>query len=171
MKTEMLGDVLFPGLDITVWQVVVFDDNLIVDAEVCGPPGRCPQCERPATRVRSRYWRRMAGLPVGRRAMILRLRVLRFFCDQRQCRRRTFVEQVAALAEPRHRCSAELRSAMRAVAVEFGGRPGRRLCTKLRLHGRRTVLLKQLTAPAVPARAPRVLGIDVRILRGRTSGA
>ncbi|MFF0044523.1 transposase family protein [Streptomyces mirabilis] len=83
MKTEMLGDVLFPGLDITVWQVVVFDDNLIVDAEVCGPPGRCPQCERPATRVRSRYWRRMAGLPVGRRAMILRLRVLRFFCDQR----------------------------------------------------------------------------------------
>lgn len=48
-KTEMLGDGLFPGLDLTVRQVVVVDDNLIVDAQGCGPLGRCPQRERPAT--------------------------------------------------------------------------------------------------------------------------
>ncbi|MFI6463134.1 ISL3 family transposase [Streptomyces sp. NPDC050538] len=171
VKTETLEDVLFPGLHLTVRQVVAVDDDLIIDAAGCGPPGRCPQCERPATRVHSRYWRRIAGLPVGRHTMIVRLSVRRFFCDQRQCRRRTFAEQVEGLTEPRRRCSAALRSAMKAVAVELGGRPGQRLCAKLRLHGRRTALLEQLTAPDVPDREPRILGIDeFAFRRGRTYG-
>ncbi|MFD3580923.1 ISL3 family transposase [Streptomyces sp. NPDC058683] len=171
MKTETLEDVLFPGLHLTVRQVVAVDDDLIIDAAGCGPPGRCPQCERPATRVHSRYWRRIAGSPVGRHTMIVRLSVRRFFCDQRQCRRRTFAEQAEGLTEPRRRCSAALRSALKAVAVELGGRPGQRLCAKLRLHGRRTALLEQLTAPAVPDRAPRILGIDeFAFRRGRTYG-
>ncbi|MFF1680296.1 transposase family protein [Streptomyces sp. NPDC058256] len=91
-------EVLFPGLNLAVRQVVAVDDNLIIDAAGCGPPGRCPQCERPATRIHSRYWRHIAGLPVGRHKMIVRLHVRRFFCDQLQCRRRTFVEQVARLS-------------------------------------------------------------------------
>ncbi|MFJ4831724.1 transposase family protein [Streptomyces sp. NPDC088747] len=135
METETLEDVLFPGLHLTVRQVVAVDDSLIIDEAGCGPPGRCPQCERPATRVHSRYWRRIAGLPVGRQTMIVRLSLRRFFRDQHQCRRRTFAEQVEGLTELRRRCSAALRSAMKAVAVELGGRPGQRLCAKLRLHG------------------------------------
>ncbi len=60
---------------------------------------------------------------------------------------------------------------MRAVAVELGGRPGQRLCAKLRVHGRRTTLLRQLAAQPVPARAPRILGIDEFAFRkGRTYG-
>ncbi|MFD9411262.1 transposase [Streptomyces sp. NPDC059989] len=60
---------------------------------------------------------------------------------------------------------------MRAVAAELGGRPGQRLCTKLRIHGRRTALLGQLAAQPVPARAPRILGIDEFAFRkGRTCG-
>lgn len=60
---------------------------------------------------------------------------------------------------------------MRAMAIELGGRPGRRLCTKLRLHGRQTALLGQLVAPPVPTRAPRTLGIDEFAFRkGRTYG-
>lgn len=56
--------------------------------------------------------------------------------------------------------------------MELGGRPGQRLCTKLRLHGRRTALLGQLKAPPVSARAPRILGIDEFAFRkGRTYGS
>lgn len=103
--------------------------------------------------------------------MIVRLRVRRFFCDQSQCRRRTYVEQVTGLTEPRLRTSPAARSAIRAVAVELGGRPGQRLCTKLRIHGRRTNLLRQLAAQPVPAQAPRILGIDEFAFRkGRTYG-
>lgn len=60
---------------------------------------------------------------------------------------------------------------MRSVAVELGGRPGARLCAKLGLYGRRTSILGELTAPPVPARAPRILGIDEFAFRkGRTYG-
>jgi hypothetical protein len=86
--------------------------------------------------------------------------VRRFFCDQRLCPRRTFVEQIAGLKERRRRYSTAARSAMKVVAMELGRRPGQRLCAKLQLHGRRTALLGELVAPPVPARAPRVLGID-----------
>ncbi|MCE7052286.1 ISL3 family transposase [Streptomyces purpurascens] len=171
MKAETLEEVLFPGLNLVVRQAVVTDDNLMIDAAGCGPPGTCPQCQHPAARIHSRYWRQVAGLPVGGHRMIVRLRVRRFFCDQGQCRRRTFVEQVASLTEPRRRCSTAARAAMKAVAVGLGGRPGQRLCTELRLHGRRTALLGQLPAPAVPTRAPRILGIDeFAFRRGRTYG-
>lgn len=160
MEMETLEEVLFPGLNLVVRQAVVVDDNLMIDAAGCGPPGPCPQCQHPAARVHGRYWRHIAGLPVGGRQMTARLQVRRFFCDQSQCRRRTYVEQVAGLTEPRLRTSTAARSAMRAVAVELGGRPGQRLCTKLRIHGRRTILLGQLAAQPVPTRAPRILGID-----------
>ncbi|NGO46106.1 transposase family protein [Streptomyces sp. YC419] len=157
---ETLKDVLLPGLSLTVRQLKAVDGHLLVDAAGCGPPGACPQCAHPATRVHSRYWRHISELPVGGRGLIVRLHVRRFFCYQSQCQRRTFVEQVAGLTEPRRRSSSAARSAIRAVAMRLGGRPGQRLCAKLRLHGRRTALLEQLVAPLVPARAPRVLGID-----------
>ncbi|KJY20717.1 hypothetical protein VR46_44065, partial [Streptomyces sp. NRRL S-444] len=58
-----------------------------------------------------------------------------------------------------------------AVAVELGARPAARLCTELRIYGRRSTILRQLTAPPVPARAPRTLGIDEFAFRkGRTYG-
>ncbi|AZQ39992.1 hypothetical protein EJ357_46820 [Streptomyces cyaneochromogenes] len=80
-------------------------------------------------------------------------------------------QQVAGLTESRHRSSQAARSAMRAVAMDLGGRPGQRLCAKLRLPGRRSALLSQLVAPPVPAQAPRVLGIDEFAFRkGRTYG-
>ncbi|MFE3991586.1 transposase family protein [Streptomyces goshikiensis] len=77
---------------------------MMVDAACCGPPGPCPLCQHPAARVHSRYWRYIAGLPAGGRQVIVHLRVRRFFCDQSQCRRRTYVEQVAGLTHrPRRR--------------------------------------------------------------------
>ncbi|WP_405675967.1 transposase family protein [Streptomyces xanthophaeus] len=157
METETLEAALFAGLGLVVHQVTVANGNLMVDAACCGPPVPCPQCQQPAVRVHSRYWRHIAGLPADGRQMIIRLHVRRFFCDQIHCQRRTYAEQVAGLTEPRRRTSTAARSAMRSVAIELGGRPGQRLCTKLRIRGRRTALLGQLTAQPVPARAPRVL--------------
>ncbi|WP_349817366.1 transposase family protein [Streptomyces sp. TUS-ST3] len=143
----------------------------MIDATGCGPPGACPQCQHPAARVHSRYWRHIAGLPVSSHRLIVRLRVRRFFCDQVRCPRRTFVERVTGMTEPRRRTWTAARSAMRAVAVELGGRPGARLCAKLRLYGRRRAVLGQLTAPPVAAPAPRILGIDEFAFRkGRPYG-
>ncbi|MGW6617717.1 transposase [Streptomyces erythrochromogenes] len=78
---------------------------------------------------------------------------------------------MAGLIERRRRSSMAARSAMRSVAVELGGRSGARLCAKLRFYGLRTSIQSKLTAPPVPARAPRILGIDEFAFRkGRTYG-
>ncbi|MFE6906793.1 transposase family protein [Streptomyces erythrochromogenes] len=141
MELETVKDALFPGLTLVVRQAVVLDDHLMIDAAGCGPPGACPACQHPAERVHSRYLRHIAGLPVNALRLLVRLRVRRFFCDQPRCPRRTSVEQVAGLTKPRRRSSTAARSAMRSVAVELGGRPGARLCAKLRLYGLRTSIL------------------------------
>lgn len=53
------------------------------------------------------------------------------------CLRCTFVEQVPSLTERHQQASTELRSRLRAVAAELGGRVGPRLCRKLSVPGGR----------------------------------
>jgi transposase len=86
--------------------------------------------------------------------------VRRYFCDRGSCSRATFVEQVAGLSARYRRAGTGLVGWLRSIAIEFGGRPAARLCRRLRLAAGRTRLLRLLTAPAVPDRAPRVLGVD-----------
>lgn len=66
------------------------------------------------------------------------------------------------LSERHRRSSTGLTGWLRsiAIAIELGGRPAAWLCRRLRLPAGRSRLLRLLTAPAVPDRAPRVLGVD-----------
>lgn len=159
---------LFPGIDVRVGGVTESPGTLVVEAEAIGKPGRCPDCRSLARRVHSTYQRALDERPLGPRQVIVRLRVRRFFCDRKTCVRRTFAEQVAGLTERCRRVSVGLKNRLHAVAVELGGRPGARLCRKVQLKGGRTQLLGLLQAPSVPARAPRVLGVDDFALRRRT---
>ncbi|MFD5662591.1 transposase [Streptomyces hirsutus] len=123
-------------------------------------PGRCPDCRKRARRVHSTYQRTLDEQPLGSRRVMVRLRVRRYFCDRRSCSRRKFVELVGGLTERQHRSSVGLTGWLRSIAVELGGRPAARLCRRLRLVAGWTCLLRLLKAPAVPDRAPRVLGVD-----------
>ncbi|MYW20450.1 hypothetical protein GT039_34010 [Streptomyces sp. SID2955] len=69
------------------------------------------------------------------------------------------------LSERHRRSSIGLTVWLRSIAVELGGRPAARLCRRLRLIAGRTRLLRLLTAPTVPDRAPRVLGVDEFVFR------
>ncbi|MET7899351.1 transposase [Streptomyces mirabilis] len=98
--------------------------------------------------------------PLAWRRVVVRLRGRRYFCDRKRCSRKTFVEQVPGLTERHRRSSVGLTGWLRSIAVELGGRPAVRLCRRLRPAAGRTRLLQPLTAPPVPGRAPRVLGVD-----------
>ncbi|GKQ40728.1 hypothetical protein ALMP_72510 [Streptomyces sp. A012304] len=64
------------------------------------------------------------------------------------------------LSERHRRSSTGLTGWLRSIAIELGGRPAARLCRRLRLVAGRTRLLRLSTAPTVPDRAPRVMGVD-----------
>ncbi|MFD7079969.1 hypothetical protein [Streptomyces sp. NPDC059918] len=81
------------------------------------------------------------------------------------------MEQVGGLSERYRRSSLGLKTWLRQVAVELGGRAGERLCRRMHLAAGRTRLLELLVPPPVPERAPRVLGVDeFAFRRGRTYG-
>ncbi|MFI1766775.1 ISL3 family transposase [Streptomyces sp. NPDC020800] len=160
MASKTVEDVLFPGIPVRVECVSDSSGTLVVEAVSTGRPGRCPGCQKQARRVHSSYQRRLDERPLGSRRVVVRLRVRRYFCDQKRCSRRTFVEQVPGLSERHRRSSTGLTGWLRSIAIELGGRPAARLCRRLRMGAGRTQLLRLLKAPAVPDRAPRVLGVD-----------
>ncbi|MFF3982237.1 hypothetical protein [Streptomyces sp. NPDC001828] len=158
MASKTVEAVLFPGIDVRVECVSDSSDVLVVEAASTVRPGRWPDCREQARRVRM-YQRDLNERPLGSRQVVFRLQVRRFFCDMKSCSRKMFVEQVPGLSEPHRRSSAGLAGWLRSFAIELGGRPAARLCRRLRLAAAGgTRLLGLLTAPTVPARAPRVRG-------------
>ncbi|MDX3523312.1 ISL3 family transposase [Streptomyces scabiei] len=160
MASKAVEAVLFPGIDVRVESVSDCSGVLVVEAVSTARPGRCPDCRKQARRIHSTFQRALDERPLGSHRVIVRVRVRRYFCDRRNCSRRTFVEQVPGLSERHRRSITGLTGWLRSIAIELGGRPASRLCRRLRLVAGRTRLLKLLTAPTVPDRAPRVLGVD-----------
>ncbi len=60
----------------------------------------CPLCQRRSRRRRSQYRRTLADVPCGRNSVILHLRVRRFVCRVRWCRRQVFAEAADAASAP-----------------------------------------------------------------------
>jgi transposase len=92
---------------------------------------------------------------------VVHLSVRRFLCPNRACSKRTFAEQVPALAARHARRSVPLRGTLQQIALALGGRPGARLSTALGRPVSRTTLLRLVRALPLPAApTPRVLGVD-----------
>ncbi|WP_435243622.1 transposase family protein [Streptomyces cucumeris] len=110
MASNTVEHVLFPGIDVRVERVSDSSDGLVVEAVSTARPGRCPDCRKQAKRVHSSYQRTLDERPLGSRRVVVRLRVCRYFCDHKNCSRRTFVEQVGGLTERHRRSSVGLTS-------------------------------------------------------------
>ncbi|MEU9148938.1 ISL3 family transposase [Streptomyces sp. NPDC048349] len=132
----------------------------------------CPSCGVIASRVHSRYMRRLADRPLGGRRVLLRLRVRRVFCDNGLCTRRTMAEQVPSLTAWYRRRTTALARMVQAIGLAVGGRAGARLADYLPVRTSRDVIPGELRRLPDPTSAQvRVLGIDEFAFRkGATYG-
>ena len=134
---------------------------LVLWLAVIGRSANCPGCRRRSRRVHSRYWRRIADLTCAGKPVRLHIRIRRFFCANRLCRRRTFAESVPSLAAVRAQRTDRLRAAQTRIGQAVGSRPGARLAEALHMPVSATTLLRQeRSAPLPKAPIPRVLGVD-----------
>jgi transposase len=128
----------------------------------------CPLCATPARRIHSDYGRTLADLPWAQYRVCLQLRVRKWFCRNRACRRRIFTERLPMVAAPWARRTLRLAQRLGALGVALGGTAGVQLGHQWDLGvSRHTLLrlLRKLPLPALPT--PRVLGVDDFALRKR----
>jgi transposase len=95
------------------------------------PRAPCPLCATPARRIHSDYGRTLADLPWAQYRVALQLRVRKWFCGNRHCRRRIFTERLPTVAAPWARRTLRLAQRLVALGVALGGKAGGRLGPRL----------------------------------------
>ncbi|MDQ8708081.1 transposase family protein [Streptomyces sp. LHD-70] len=156
----------------TIDELVRSGSSVRFTARCTAATARCLGCGMSARRVHSRYVRRPADTAVGGQPMVINLQVRRFFCDNSDCGKKTFAEQVEGLTFRYGRRTVHVQRALEQVALVRGGAAGERLATRLAMPVSGSTLLRltgRLELPAVPA--VEVLGVDeFAFRRGRKFG-
>ncbi len=133
---------------------------------------RCPLCGSAATRIHSRYQRKLADLPSTGQPVRFLLSVRKFFCDVSTCPRKIFTERLAPFVAPRARVTQRLFQIVQVIGLATGGRLGVRVTDRLGIQTTRQTILRRIMAlPTVPVGHIVELGIDdFSFRRGRTFG-
>jgi hypothetical protein len=85
----------------------------------------CPLCGTAATRIHSRYQRRLADLPCAGQPVRIQLSVRKFFCDESTCPRKIFTERLAPFVAPSARMTLRLFQLLQTLGLATAGRLGR----------------------------------------------
>ena len=145
---------------LTVDRLLPAPDHIILITRSNGDRAACPLCHQPSARVHSSYSRRLADLPWQGRILYLHLRVRRFRCTNRDCRRRIFAERLA-LTQPKARRTLRLREIQQQIGLALGGEPGSRLAGRLAMPVSGDTLLRLIRASGGEiASPPRIIGVD-----------
>ncbi len=142
-------------------RVTASANELLVSVISSSPKACCPLCCVQASRIHSRYTRRVADLPCAGQHMTLLLTVRKFFCPNPSCLRTIFAEQFPELVPSYARLSNRLRDALVALGLATCGELTSRLAPKLGMAVAPTTILRRLRAvPVSPEKAVHILGVD-----------
>lgn len=148
-----------PGLEIDT--VCAGVTALTIHLTATTPTAACPLCGAAATRIHSRYQRRVADLPCGGCPVRLILTVRKFFCDASRCVRKIFTERLTPFLKPRARMTARLTQAIEDIGRATCGKLGARLAARLGMPTSWMTILRRILALPEPVATPVMqLGID-----------
>ena len=147
---------------LVVEQVLPTPDCLTILCRSCITAPLCPGCGNPSSRRHSSYPRRLADLPWQGRRVQVEVQVRRLRCGRSGCAQRIFAERLPAVAGPHAQQTMRLGSLQHHIGLALGGKAGARLAERIGtpVSGATLLRLVRRGAPATPAAAPRVLGVD-----------
>ena len=158
------------GLEITAFSRQ--EETLCVSLLSTQSCSHCPLCGSPATRIHSRYQRRLADLPSAGQPVRFLLSVRKFFCDVATCPRKIFAERLAPFVAPWARETTRLFQMVQIIGLATGGRLGVRVTDRMGIQTRRHTILRRIMAlPTKPVEQVTHIGIDdFSFRRGRKFG-
>ena len=122
---------------------------------------QCPTCQSQTQAGHGWFTRRVQSLPCSGQAVVFLIQARRFRCLNTTCPRKTFREDLSALAARYQRRTQAATHLLHSLAAVAGGQAGARLATQVQLPASRSTLLRCLTRQVVsPKSTPRVVGVD-----------
>jgi transposase len=158
------------GLEITACSQQ--EGRLCVSLLSTQPCSHCPLCGSAATRIHSRYQRKLADLPSTGQSVRFLLLVRKFFCEVPSCPRKIFAERLTPFVAPWARVTARLFQLVQIIGLATGGRLGVRVTDRMGIQtSKLTILRRSMALPTELAGPVIQLGIDdFSFKRGRTFG-
>ena len=127
----------------------------------------CPMCGVSSSKVHSHYQRKLADLPFAGFIVRLHWQVRRFFCDNPNCPKITFAEQIASVNRYARKTN-RLVAQQIEIAFAAGGEPGARLTVLLQIPTSPDTLLRYIRkTPIDTSKTPQYLGVDDWAIRKR----
>ncbi|QNA77456.1 ISL3 family transposase [Streptomyces sp. So13.3] len=165
-----IADVLLPGVEVRIDRVTLTETEVRLAVRSQAASAACPDYGRRSARVHCYYPRTLADRPVAGKRVRLELQARRLLCDNDQCDRRTFTEQIPALTRRYARRTDALTAQLADLALFLGGRAGARLSERMSIGTCKDTLLRFIRALPLPSSAHvPLLGVDEFALRrGRT---
>jgi transposase len=155
-------DILFPHLrDFRLLSYSRETTRLVLTCERVTPSAPCPVCGTTDHRTHSRYQRTVWDLSVQNVQVLLHLHVRKFYCDQPDCPRRIFAEQLPQVTSPHGSFTFALRQFLGQLGREQGGASAARSSTLQGMQVTARAILRFMHALALPSIAPpRIIGLD-----------
>lgn len=139
-----------------------FENNRIIfHLESTSSNRPCPMCKLPSSKVHSKYYRRIADLPIASYYTEAQLITRKFFCNTETCRQRVFSERFNNFVKPHGRRSSRLDERLTIVGLKTGGNLGASIAMIMGINVSSSTILRLIyKVPDMNVEIPKVLGID-----------
>ncbi len=118
-------------------------------------------CHSETEKVHSRYPRTVADVSWGSYQVYLELQAKKFFCYNKNCKRRVFTERLPRIVPPWGRRTERLTNQLTKIGLAMVRLPGSRLTAHLGVKTSRQTLLRLVMKMPPPSyQVPLVLGVD-----------